>query len=415
MTKPYLNAREAAAVLNVSRATLYAYVSRGLVRSEPVDGSRSRLYRADDVRAIRSRKTAISGTETIATTALNHGTPILDSAITLIADGELYYRGRDATELARGSSLESVAGLLWQCDDHDPFAAPAPDISVFGAHLDGIAPNDMALNGITRCQTLLPLAGAQDLRAYNLEAASVARTGAGLLRLLTAGFTGKAPSIEPIHAQLAARWTRDGTHIPGADKLIRAALVLCADHELNASTFTVRCVASTRATPYGAVMAGISALQGPRHGGQSARVAALFDEVAAADSPLAAVAARLRRGERLPGFGHPLYAQGDPRYRMLHRLLTATLANSPELTMAEELVAAATANTGLFPNIDFALVTLQHCLGLPDEASMGIFAIGRCAGWIAHAQEQYARPELIRPRARYIGEQPQLARSNFNA
>jgi citrate synthase len=162
-------------------------------------------------------------------------------------------------------------------------------------------------------------------------------------------------------------------------------------------------------------MAGISALQGPRHGGQSARVAALFDEVAAADSPLAAVAARLRRGERLPGFGHPLYAQGDPRYRMLHRLLTATLANSPELTMAEELVAAATANTGLFPNIDFALVTLQHCLGLPDEASMGIFAIGRCAGWIAHAQEQYARPELIRPRARYIGEQPQLARSNFNA
>ena len=112
MSEPYLTAREAAAELNVSRATLYAYVSRGLVRSEPVEGSRSRLYRADDVRAIRSRKTADSGPETINGASLTHGMPVLDSAITLIADGALYYRGRDVRELARSSSLESVAGLL---------------------------------------------------------------------------------------------------------------------------------------------------------------------------------------------------------------------------------------------------------------------------------------------------------------
>jgi len=410
MAKPYLNAREAAAELNVSRATLYAYVSRGLVRSEPVEGSRSRLYRADDVRAIRARKTAEFGakygSETIAATALTHGTPILDSAITLIADGALYYRGRDAGELARGSSLESVAGLLWQCDAHDPFSAQAPDIGPFASPLTGIA----------RCQALLPLAASQDLRAYNLESASVARTGADLLRLLTAGFTAKKPSIEPIHAQLTAHWGGDAT----AAKLIRAALVLCADHELNASTFTVRCVASTRATPYGAVMAGLSALQGPRHGGQGARVTALFDEVAAAESPLSAVAARLRRGERLPGFGHTLYPDGDPRCKMLRRLLTAATSstmrgNSESLAMAEELAEAGTANTGLWPNVDFSLVMLQRSLGLPVEAPMGIFAIGRCAGWIAHAQEQYARPELIRPRARYVGEQPQLARTPASA
>lgn len=401
MPKPYLSAREAAAELNVSRATLYAYVSRGLVRSEPVDGSRSRLYRTDDVRAMRARKTADSGPENGTATALTHGTPILDSAITLIADGALYYRGRDALELARGSSLESVAGLLWQCDAHDPFAGPAPDIGDFRS----------PLAGVTRCQALLPLAAANDLRAYNLEAASVARTGASLLRLLTAGFTGKAPSIEPIHAQLSAHWGGDGA----AARLIRAALVLCADHELNASTFTVRCVASTRATPYGAVMAGLSALQGPRHGGQSARVAALFDEVAAADSPLAAVAARLRRGERLPGLGHPLYPDGDPRFRLLHRLAASAMGNNPGLAMADELIQAATANTGLRPNVDFALAMLQRSLGLPAEAPIGLFAIGRCAGWIAHAQEQYARPELIRPRARYVGEQPQLARTPLNA
>ncbi len=401
MPKPYLTAREAAAELNVSRATLYAYVSRGQVRSEPVEGSRSRLYRADDVRAIRARKTADTSFETIAATALTHGTPVLDSAITLIADGGLYYRGRDVMELARTSSLESVAGLLWQCGGQDPFANPAPDIGAFASPLTGIA----------RCQALLPLAAESDLRAYNLQAASVARTGADLLRLLAAGFIGKAPSIEPIHAQMSAHWGGDG---PSA-RLIRAALVLCADHELNASTFTVRCVASTRATPYGAVMAGLAALQGPRHGGQTARVAALFDEVAGADSPGAAVAARMRRGERLPGFGHILYPDGDPRGHMLRRLLAATLGSSPELTMAEELAEAATANTGLPPNVDFALVMLQRALKLPAGAPMGIFAIGRCAGWIAHAQEQYARPELIRPRARYVGEQPQLARPPGNA
>ncbi len=401
MAQPYLTAREAAAELNVSRATLYAYVSRGLVRSEPVEGSRSRLYRADDVRAMRARKTANSASETIAATALTHGTPILDSAITLIADGELYYRGRDACELARRSSLESVASLLWQCNDNDPFAFPAPEIGDFASPLTGVA----------RCQALLPLAAARDLRAYNLAPDSVARTGADLLRLLTGGVTGRAPSIEPIHAQLSAHWGGGGT----AARLIRAALVLCADHELNASTFTVRCVASTRATPHGAVMAGLSALQGPRHGGQSARVAALFDEVAGAHSPLAAVAARLRRGERLPGFGHPLYPGRDPRCRLLRRLAGAALGSNPYLAMAEELAEAGTANTGLRPNVDFALVMLQRSLGLPADAPMGIFAVGRCAGWIAHAQEQYARPELIRPRARYIGEQPQLAQTPGSA
>ncbi len=396
MSKPYLSAREAAAELNVSRATLYAYVSRGLIRSEPAEGRRSRLYRADDVRALRARKSTDTGTETIAATALTHGTPVLDSAITLIADGNLYYRGRDATELARNSSLEAVAGLLWQCGDADPFARPAPDIGPFASPLAGIA----------RCQALLPLAAEQDLAAFNLQAASVARTGADLLRLLTAGFTTKAPSIEPIHAQLGAKWGGG----PDGAKLIRAALVLCADHELNASTFTVRCVASTKATPYGAVMAGLAALQGPRHGGSTARVAALFDEVAGADSPAAAVAARMRRGERLPGFGHPLYASADPRCHLLQRLLAASVGSNQTLAMAEEMAAAATEITGLQPNVDFALVMLQRALELPAEAPMGIFAIGRCAGWIAHAQEQYARPELIRPRARYVGEQPQLAR-----
>ncbi|MDP6565383.1 MAG: citrate synthase family protein [Alphaproteobacteria bacterium] len=392
MSQPYLSAREAAAELNVSRATLYAYVSRGLIRSEPAQGTRRRLYRAEDVRALRARKTPGGGSEQAAAAALNHGAPVLDSAITLITDDNLYYRGRDAGRLARASSLENVAGLLWQCGDNDPFAQPPPDVGDF--HSD--------LTGIERCQALLPHAAARDLRAYNLDA--VARTGAGLVRLLAAGFAGTAPGTEPAHEQLAAAWGVTGP----AASLLRAALVLCADHELNASTFTVRCVASTRATPYAAVGAGLAALQGPRHGGLSARVAALYDEAAAADSAMAAVTARLRRGERLPGFGHPLYPGSDPRYRLL-RELAEEVCEPSELRLSRELAAAVAETTEQWPHLDYAMVMLQRALSLPAEAPMGLFAVGRCAGWIAHAQEQYARPELIRPRARYVGEQPQPA------
>jgi len=390
--RPFLTAREAAAELNVSRATLYAYVSRGLIRSEPVQGSRGRRYRADDVRSLRRRKTPHPPGE--AGNVLG-GARVLDSRLTLIADGALYYRGRDAAALADAATLESTAGLLWRCGDRDPFATPPP------AQL----PLPELPAGIEACQAQLALAAHDDPRAYNLEPPGLARTGARLVRLLTACFTGAPPSADPVHLQLARAWGGDAA----ATELIRAALVLCADHELNASTFTVRVVASTRATPYAAVVAGLAALQGPRHGGMTARVAALCDEVAAQGNPRTAVAARLRRGDRLPGFGHPLYPNGDPRHVALERQFDRHGIDNHERQRLQHLAAAVAEATELRPNIDFSLVGLQRCFGLPPGAPIALFAIGRCVGWLAHAQEQYARPELIRPRARYIGEQPQPA------
>src|SRR5690606_4133557 len=120
---PYLSAREAAAELGVSLPTLYAYVSRGLVRSEPMAGERARRYRAEDVRALRERRAppADGGPASRAASAFSYGQPVLSSAITLIADGELYYRGVRAAELARHATLETAAGILWQTADYDPF------------------------------------------------------------------------------------------------------------------------------------------------------------------------------------------------------------------------------------------------------------------------------------------------------
>ena len=122
MSNEWLSSREAARRLGVSSATLYAYVSRGLLRSEAVDGRRERRYRADDIVRLKRRREVGRKAESIANHALDYGTPVLESALTLIEDGRLYYRGLDATELARTASLEEIARLLWDCDDR-PFAA----------------------------------------------------------------------------------------------------------------------------------------------------------------------------------------------------------------------------------------------------------------------------------------------------
>lgn len=378
-----LTAAEAAAELGVGRATLYAYVSRGLIRSEPVAGSRSRLYRADDVRRLRARP---EPGET-----LSWGAPVLTSAITLIADGRLHYRGRDACALAVSASVESVARLLWQQDADDPFAAPPPPLPE--------SPRGLA--GLALCQAMLPAAAAGDLRAFNLSPAGVAATGVRILRLMTAALTGGAPEVAPIETRLALGWGAEAS----AEAVLRAALILCADHELNPSAFAARVVASTGATPYAAVTAGLAALQGPRHGGATAQVAAFLAGLDASGAMPAQVASRLERGEPLPGFGHPLYPGGDIRARLLLDR-TAAAADAPTVEADRRVAEAVRELTGLQPNIDFALVAAARALRLPPAAPLALFAIGRAIGWIAHIQEQYAEPGVIRPRARYAGDPP---------
>lgn len=389
----HLTAREAAAELNVSRATLYAYVSRGLIHSEPSETGRSRLYRAEDVRSLRARKTPKKGDENVARQSLSFGEPVLDSAITLISEGRVYYRGRDAIELARTARFEQVANLLWQRNEEDPFAQPVPEIE----QPSGLAP-------LPRAISMLSSAGEIDLKGLNLSDRGIAETGARIIRILTAGFAAKPISNQPIHEQLANSWRLDEA---GAD-IIRTALILIADHELNTSAFTVRCVASTRATPYAAICAGLCALQGPRHGGLTSQVIAFLNEIAGAKSPKEAVMSRLKRGEPLPGFGHPLYPDSDPRAIAILETIEKNCGWIPALDLAYQIIEAAKEAIGLGPNVDFALAALVRALSFPDNSPFAIFAIGRTAGWMAHAQEQYRLPELIRPRARYIGDEPQL-------
>lgn len=377
-----LTTDEAANALGVSRQTLYAYASRGMVRAvaDPGDPRRS-LYDPADVRTLRERKGRRSRRDVAAAT-INWGDPVLTSGITRIIDGRLLYRGQDALELSRGATLEDVAALLWNSGK-----LPEARDAASGTPLRGQGqPRQRCIEAIAAMAGAGPWSVAPE-RALPDAARLFRQTAAA-----AAGLNRYGGGI-PVHVLLARSW---GDRRHAAD-LIRRALVLCADHELNASTYAARVIASTRASLGASVLGGLCALSGPLHGGATDAVRALLSDPAVLADPEQTLAARIAGGDRVPGFGHRLYPNGDPRAAEL----IAALRPAPKW---QRVVDAATKATGTWPNIDFALVMIEKQLRLPHAAAFGIFATGRVVGWIAHALEQWADGRLIRPRANYVGK-----------
>ena len=397
MTTPgaaWIGAADACRLLAVTRATLYAYVSRGYVRSQAAAGQRrTRLYAREDVERLRRRTEERRAPDKAAARALTWGMPVLESSITLIDGRAIYYRGQDAAALAASHSLEAVATLLWA----GPSAGDAPPRA-----RDRSAAPPRHLPFVARAQCLLAAAAARDPRALDRRPAAASAAGFAILHLLLRAAGAGVGSRAPAHAALARLWKVDGR---GAE-VIRGALVLCADHELNVSCFAARCVASAGAHLYAAVIAGLAAIEGPKHGGAAVRVEAMLEAMRRARPLSAAVAARLRRGEPIDGFGHPLYAEGDPRARVLLALLRERYAGSAEYRFVAAFADAVTAATGERPNVDFALAAAARVLRLPAGSPLVLFAIARSVGWIAHAIEQHATEQLIRPRAKYVGVCP---------
>jgi citrate synthase len=404
MRKGTMTSREAAAVLGVTRETIYAYVSRGLIRSEPSPTSRQRQYLSEDVHALRHRKepTPVSGASAV--NDLHWVAAVFETAISTISEGNLIYRGYPATALAGSSSLETVARILWDCESLDPFDDPS-SAAIF-KQTEQMRRTLSVRSPVHETLSLLHYLGEADLGAYSLDKMSQWRTGVRAMRIVTAGMTGSPISARPMSEQLARHW--GATTHPARD-LLRAALVLCAEHEANTSSFVVRCIASTRTSLYHAVAGGMSAVQGPEHAGIIELVHLLFDEVTAAPSVEEAIVRRLRRGQTLPSFNHPLYPEGDPRADWILRKLAQSFPDHPELCIVQDLVKAAETYANARPMIYFALVALQRILNLPNRSSMILFAAGRTAGWVAHALEQYGSGQLIRPRARYVGSFPDPA------
>ncbi len=360
MSVELTSAEEASARLGISRASLYAYVSRGLIRSfsSPHD-PRQRLYALDDVETLIERKARFRRPTAAAATALDWGLPVLETSITQIKDGRLLYRGRDAVTWARSATLEETARLLIGGLDEEAFRLPSrlpgtPPEPADGMHLF-----------VTNAVRLLSEPHPKEMRSAEVAA---------ILRLTAAAGSGTPPGAEPLHMHLARAWTA-----PRASEAIRRALVLCADNELSSSAFAVRVTASTGASLRNAMIAGLVALSGPYHGGMTERVRAFLE------APHKAAA---------PSFQHKLYPDGDPR--------AAAILEGVPLLSSDATALRAIEAAGGKPGLDTALVMLERAYGLPRGAAFTLFAVGRTAGWLAHAIEQRSQAQLIRPRARYV-------------
>ena len=388
-----LSASEAARILGVSLPTLYSYVSRGLLSSHGGADARRKRYPREDVLRLAARNgDARRGGQT-AVAAMHWGLPVLETHISQIAHGQLLYRGVDAAALADHATLEGAACLLWDDAQADYFSAGAPVLpDGWLETMQALAPAGPPL---TRAMAVLPL-----LEQHLAVPHAMLASGPALMRVLAAVLLQAAPCASPLHVQLAGAWGADAAQA----ELIRAALVLLADHELNASTFAVRCVASTGASLPVALAAGLGALSGARHGGGSAAARRML--LAALDAPRPADAIRAcyrTMAPELAGFGHPLYPLGDPRAACLLARLAPMARDRPRLAAILAVCATAGEVLGMRPNADLALAVLELAFGWPEGAGGSLFALARAAGWIAHAAEQAGSGAMIRPRARYVG------------
>ncbi len=400
MDSELIPSAEACRLLGISRSTLYAYVSRGLLESRPGRDHRSRVYLRRDVERLAQRNRLGRGPARGAAQSLDRGLPVLETGISLIRPDGPCYRGRPAVAAARaGATLEDIARLLWDCGSQDPFADPPGH---WPARVVSVA-TDTGLPPVARAMAVIPLLALQVPHSFQADQATRRALAATLLRQNAALMVARHPA-GPVHRLLAGAWCPGDEAFAG---LVRAALVLCADHELNVSAFAARVVASTGAHLHATVCAGLAALSGPRHGGATARVHALLEEAGRAGDIDQLVGSRWKRGKELPGFGHALYPAGDPRATELLALLRQARAGSPALEVADAVLAAAQAHGGHRPNVDFALAAICQVHGLPAEPALAMFATGRLAGWLAHALEQQAQGRLIRPRARYTGMVPE--------
>jgi citrate synthase len=410
----WIGAAEAADRLGIKPASLYAYVSRGvLTRRRDADGRASK-FDADEVAALARKgrpRRMVSGPDR---SWSSRSELIIETAITEITDSTLRYRGLDATWLARNRSFEDVAMLLWSGYLPDAREGAArwqatPEALAVGATAQAALPS--ATLPLERLQVIVPALAATDQLRLHLDPPAVMAAGRALIAGMAgalAAAPGHSPPVtdeSPIASRLASRLCT--APVPaGLTDVVGVALVLLADHELAASTLAARVAASMRADPYAVVATGLGAMGGAVHAGAALGAELMLASAESPDDVPRVVGDLLRRGERLPGFGHFVYKDGDPRANLLLEIIASYAAGSPRLAVAAAVIAEVRRRSLPEPNIEFALATLASVAGMVRGAGEAMFAVARTAGWLAHALEEYERNVPIRPRGVYVGLEP---------
>jgi citrate synthase len=421
-----LTAAEAAAALGVKLGTLYAYVSRGWLKSYRRRVGREALYRRSDIEALRGMTMPERGRRarslpdasswvTIAQPPTADGSPsgviVAESAVSSIVEGRLAYRGYPIEEVVEHAIYEEVCLLLWNGERAPRWEIERLRQAIAAAQMP--APVASALSGVgqqapslLRLAVMMPVLAAQP-RSPARQRSDDARE---IVRMMPLALAPAAP-------QNAERKQAFGTAerllqtFSGPDfriwerRALDRVLVACAEHELNASTFAARVVASTGADLYASVLAALCSLSGPIHGGACDRIETMF---AALESGIRLETMLQHFGEQHllpPGFGHAIYPAGDPRAVLLKKVAASIAQHRGKrwFDTACKIEERVWHRDRLRPNLDFYLTVCTRMLGFPRGLPAAIFAVGRAAGWIAHSLEQYADNRLIRPRMRYRG------------
>ncbi len=421
----WIGAAEAAQRLGIKPASLYSYVSRGVLAPRRGSDGRASLFDAAQIEDLARRgkpRRGAGGAELV-----------IESELTEIADDRLRFRGHDAIALATSRSFEEVASLLWTGSFDDPSAkgpwqATGEAIAAGTAAQAALPPDTYPLE---RLQVIVPAVAATDRLRLHLDRPAVIAAASGLIAAMADCLPTAGPRAAVASDDSAAVDVVDSAAVSNADSAavasddsiagrlatklcqrrpsaglvaaLRAALVLAADHELAASTLAARVAASVRADPYAVVGTGLGTMSGALHGGASLGAEVLLASASGpADAPRV-VGELLRRGERIPGLGHFVYQTGDPRAMLLLDLIRAAAPDSARLAVAEAVLAEAGRRALPAPNIELALAVLASVAGMVPGAGEAVFAVARTAGWLAHALEEYARATPIRPRGVYIG------------
>ncbi len=403
--KDFLDAKAAAKLLGIEVRTLYAYASRGLVRSVRGGRGLKRHYARDDLERLRTRSGARAGHGAVAAGALRWGEPVLDSAITQITPRGPAYRGRLAIDLL-GTPFENVAEMLWSGYlPGEPIIWPRTALSL--SQLGKLVP--VTARPLEVMSLLVPLAGIADTQRSDGRPDAIVARCRLLVPLLAASLGWSAGAAQVTRALAAPSIAEICVRALGlADDALAAistVLVILADHELNASSFAARIAASTDADPYACFSAALATISGPRHGSAAETLAQFADSIGSPERAAKIVREMRARGEALPGFGHVLYPQGDPRTAPLLALARGSSHKRARtiFAIADAVADQRQVSAPMYPSADVGLAALVASFGLAPAAGSGLFAVARSAGWLAHVLEQRAAGYLLRPRARYTG------------
>ncbi|MGW2983152.1 citrate synthase [Streptomyces goshikiensis] len=400
-----ISTRQAAELLGVKPATVYAYVSRGQLTSRRDPVGRGSSFDPAEVESLarRNRREAAAPTGSAGELAVR-------TSLTLIEPDRYYFRGVDAVELASRHPYEEVAEWLWTgtLPRGARFTAPPEQLAAARRAVAALPEHSGPLD---RLRVATAAAAVADPLRFDLSAEAVLGSARCLIPVLVDALPEVGQPGWRGDGRLARRlWTRLTPREPDPDALaaLDLALALLIDHDLAASTLAVRVAASAHAHPYAAVSAGLGALEGPLHGAAGRLAHRMLEEALERGGAAPVVADHLRAGRRVPGLGHRLYAGEDPRARALFARLETLPQAAPALATAREVVATTAARRpGLHANVDLALAVLTVSCGMPAEAGETVFAVARTAGWIAHALEEYQeRPLRMRPVGQYRGPRP---------